>query len=559
MPEQLPSSDNNQQESNLKTNKVEPFSKTPINSFTSAPLNNSNNQVIVRKNKKYGFMAVLIIVLLLIVIAVGAYLLVKNSKSSKIQNASVTKKDIPLFTYGGTSGEVPNYPIQILNNTLDGEIVSQEYEGLTGYKDQTKIVPLLATSWSNPNETTWIFNIRHNVKFHTGRTMNANDVKFTLDYAVAHQNDDSGNSNFLETSTISKVNVINPYQISVITKSPDPVLLNRLFFVGIFDSHAKLGDPNAGTGPYLLKPGTTPTASTIDLVATNNYWQGHIYTKEIKFTEYTDIDQMVKDTVSGKLSYSGDFTINQLKKIKNYRPIFIPTQGSSFIAFNTNKTGSPLQSITARQAATFALNKQAILNASGLQGKIVNQLVPIQIPGHNPAIQDSVFDPAKAKQLLSTVKNANAPLTYAYPAGDDPQVLEAIKELNAVGFNIKPLLINDFGAFVVDTANGKYDLFTLSYNSNTVDGLDIISQVLQGNKNYDSSHIDSIISIAGSTLDPSTRLSEMQKADTIIDTEKPLIPLYDVNSAYVLTNKSYSLINPDIPANGPYIWKIYQQ
>jgi peptide/nickel transport system substrate-binding protein len=434
------------------------------------------------------------------------------------------------------------------------------FEGLVGYKDQTKVVPLLATSWSTPDDNTWVFNLRHNVKFNTGRTMTAADVKYSLDYAVANQNANNGYSAFyFVANKIKQVTVDNAYQVTITTTSPDAVLLNQLGLIGIVDSKAKLGDFNAGTGPYVVKPGTTPTASTIDLVAANNYWGGHIYTREVKINLYTDPNKLITDMANGKIDLAGPLTDSQLGKLKSYNTINVGYQGVQYMTLNLNRLGSPFQTLAARQAVAYALNIPAILKASGYQGQQASQIVPLILPGHNPTIQNTPYNPSKAKQLLATVVNANSPITFAYPAGLGSEGSEITNELNAVGFNVKSTQVADFGTFITDANAGQFDLFTAGDTSATVDGLDILTDLLANNKNYDNPQIDSLLTAAGDTLNVSDRINDMQEIATIVANVKPDIPLYIQNQVFALT-KPY-VITPSLPdlESSAYFWQVYQK
>lgn len=488
-------------------------------------------------------------------IAVAAFLTKNNTKTS-----ANTKKDIPLLTVGFLEGGgVPKYPINYSFSNDTVFIALQLFEGLVGYQNQTKIVPLLATSWYNTNSDTWVFNLRHGVKFHDGNTMTAQDVKYTLDYAVANQNQDGGDSTYFEVSDIKQVKVTGPYQVTITTNTPDAVLLNQLSLIGIVDSKAKLGSYDAGTGPYMVKPGTTPSVSSIDLVAYNNYWGGHVYTREVDITLEDNPNQLAKQVAEGKFDVAGEFDNAQLSMVKHYTPIDIADQGLNYIGVNTERSGSPLQSLAARQAIAYALNIPAILKAGGLQGQQASQLVPLILPGHNPAIHNTPYDPAKAKQLLSTVSDANSPITFAYPNGDGPQTEEMAKELDAVGFNIKLEDVNNFNDFINDSAAGQYDLFTLSDTSATVDGLDLLTDILEDNSDYNNSQINNLLSATGSTLNSATRISDMQQVATIVYDQKPIIPLYTETRVYTLT-KPY-IMKADLPSlyTSTYFWKVYQK
>src|SRR5215470_12394037 len=61
--------------------------------------------------------------------------------------------------------------------------MSNMYETLTRYNPVTqKVDPLLATSWSHSSDgLTWTFQLRHGVRFHTGRLMTAAAAKAAIE------------------------------------------------------------------------------------------------------------------------------------------------------------------------------------------------------------------------------------------------------------------------------------------------------------------------------------------------------------------------------------------
>jgi peptide/nickel transport system substrate-binding protein len=502
----------------------------------------------------------IILILVLIVAATSGYLLATHKKSSSTQTSSATTKhDVSLLRYGVDNfGNVPDYPINTIGSAFSVEINAQLFEGLVGYQNLSKVVPLLATSWYNPDSSTWVFNLRHNIKFHSGRTMTAADVKYTFDYAIAHQNDDNGTSVLGLASTFQDVTVVNPYQVKIVTKGPDPILLSKLSALGILDSKAKLGDYTAGTGPYTPKPGTTPTDTAIDLVASNNYWGGHIYTREVDVSTYSDPTKQFNDTKSGKLGLAGEFNTDQIAQLKPTRQLSVTDDGTDFIGFNTNDKSSPVSNKAAREAVADALNIPAILKAAKFNGFQASQLVPLQLSGYNPAISPTKYDPAKAKQLLSTVPNGTQPITFTYLHTNVTGSQEIIKELEAVGFNIKPQPIDSLDTLANNAISGKYDMFSYGYTSSFQDGEDILSGLLQNNQAYSNPQIDDLLSKAGNTLDQKARIQDMQKVATIVNQDMPYVPLYIVNRQYAI-EKPY-VIKSDMPGmvTGVYFWKVYQ-
>jgi peptide/nickel transport system substrate-binding protein len=500
-----------------------------------------------------------IVVLLLLILAVAAAVMVYSKHQNK--QTVVTKKDIPYLTYGSdeTANLTQLYPTEQADTDTTTQVNTQLFEGLVRYHQGTRLVPLLATNWYNPNDTTWVFNLRHGVKFHSGRTMTAADVKYSLDYAIAHQDDNSGATLLSLASTLKQVDIVNPYRVKITTNGPDPVLLNRLAYLYVMDSKAKIGDPDAGTGPYIVKPGSKPKADSLDLAAASGYWGGHIYTRAVHI-QIMGNDKLAAATNKGQFDIAGDFTKQQLTKIKHYTPITIQGLGITFLGINTVKTTSPLHTLAARQAAAYALNIPAILKAGGLSDTPTNQLIPPAIPGFDPSIRNTPYNPAKARELLATVPNVATPLTLSYPAGDDAQVKEIAAELNAVGFNVKTVSIANLDDLVNMGLSGQTDIFYLGDSSATLDGLslfnDIVIAAMPGA--YENATVAKLADQAGTTLNPTARIALLQKISQQVASDIPDIPLF-IDTRTVALTKPYH-VQTDIPSieAGVYFWQIYQ-
>ena len=98
-------------------------------------------------------------------------------------------------------------------------------------------MPGLAESWKRLNPTTWQFALRKGVKFHNGDDFNADSVKFTLDRATNPETKATISS---ELSTIAATEIVDPFTVNVITKTPDfllPVRLGELYGLMLSPKH----------------------------------------------------------------------------------------------------------------------------------------------------------------------------------------------------------------------------------------------------------------------------------------------------------------------------------
>src|SRR3954463_8565762 len=67
-----------------------------------------------------------------------------------------------------------------------GRVLKSMYEGFTEVQPDGSVKHMLAESWEPLNEKPGFrFHLRKNVKFHSGRTFTARDVKYTLETLLA--------------------------------------------------------------------------------------------------------------------------------------------------------------------------------------------------------------------------------------------------------------------------------------------------------------------------------------------------------------------------------------
>ncbi len=361
-----------------------------------APLNPISQSPQPKKSRKLGW---ILLIIVLLAAAIGGYLFYKHTHKTKIVTQTATKHDIALIKIGLGDGPVNSfYPADA--NTSGVTITNgQIFEGLVGWQNGTKVVPMLATSWTNPDDSSWVFTLRTNVKFHTGRTMTANDVKYSLEKLkdLAY----GGGSGLGDT--IKSVTVISPDKVKITTNGPDPILLNRLTFLYIVDSQSKLkDDSNNGTGPYVVKTGTDPVKDKVtDLVAFDNYWGGHIYTKELKISTLTDASGAITKLQSHQLDIFEQFTSLTEVKTLNADGINTIKEESStvdMVVLNTLKKGSPLSNLKFRQAINIGIDRSAILKASDIEGTPLGQFVVKEIPGYDSSISVPEYNVIKAKK-----------------------------------------------------------------------------------------------------------------------------------------------------------------
>jgi peptide/nickel transport system substrate-binding protein len=405
----------------------------------------------------------------------------------------------------------------------------QIFEGLTKFEDGTTIVPDLAVSWTNPNSSTWVFKLRPNVMFHTGRTMTASDVKASIE---AVQSSAWGQE---FASTIKSIEVINPLTVEIDTNGPDPLMLNELTRLYVFDTTSgKTDDAINGTGPYNLAS-TTP--NDIKLTAFNNYWGGHVYTKEVDFIGYQSGSDIPTSLLTSKklqvISVPLDPAFAATLKSDGYVISVSPTYAVGQLVFDTRAAGTPLANPAVRRALAEAVNKPEIISVSGNTGSPpANQIVAQGIPGYDPSIPTVAFSVSKAKTALAAAGYPNGfSFTFAYYAETTTTALatEFQKEMAAIGVTVVLEPTTDENGYANTVENGGADMYYDVLSSDYVDGSDILSFFVDS-PYYSNPAMDALNTQASKTLDATKRVQLLQQMNALVSSDQANIPLFQRQS-----------------------------
>ena len=123
------------------------------------------------------------------------------------------------------------------------QIILDVFEGLVAYGDKNTIEPRLAESYSSPdNGKTWIFKLRHGVKFQNGRELTAADFSWSLDRNCSKELGSPTARNYLsdivgvedrlsgKTEHIAGVTVVDPYTLKIELDQSRPYFIGKMTY-----------------------------------------------------------------------------------------------------------------------------------------------------------------------------------------------------------------------------------------------------------------------------------------------------------------------------------------
>ncbi len=289
------------------------------------------------------------------------------------------------------------------------EIAGFIFSSLVKYDENgIEIIGDLAKDFYFEDNTTLIFNLKKNVKWHDGEAFTAKDVAFTFKII----NDDSVVSPYTSTFRMVKsVEVLNDYQLKVIYKEPYFKALET-WMMGILPSHLLKDEKNImsaafntkpiGTGPYYLT--RLEHSKGIELSAYEHYFEGKAKIEKLSFHVISDPMTRFLMLKSGELDL-GSLEAMQLERqvdksfFDNFQSIEQISHSYTYLGFNLRL--EKFKDARVRQALSLAIDRQELVDILFLKhGQVCHG--PF-LPGgasFNADIKSPNQDTLKAKALL---------------------------------------------------------------------------------------------------------------------------------------------------------------
>ncbi|WP_298921935.1 ABC transporter substrate-binding protein [uncultured Roseobacter sp.] len=410
-------------------------------------------------------------------------------------------------------------PTSAAAGAIDSVLYTNVFEGLTRFMADGSIVPGLAKSWEISDDgLTYTFTLQEGVTFHDGTTMDAEDVKFSLDRILA---EDSANAQKALYSAIAKVDVIDALTVKItLSEQNGNMLFNLAWGDAVIvapESIENIKQMPIGTGAFKFVEWVQ--SDRIELVRNPDYWGTPASLEAATFKFISDPTAAFAAVMAEDVDYFYAFpapeNLPQFEADPRFQVLVGSTEGETILS--TNNKLPPFDNLLVRQAVAHAIDRQAIIDGAmfGYGTPIGTHFAP-----HNPAYKDltgqSAFDPEKSKALLAEAGLADGfettlylpPPSYARRGGE---IIAA--QLAEVGITAK---INnvEWAQWLESVFRGKD--FGLTIVSHT-EPMDI---GIYANPDYyfqyDNPDFQALITKLNSTTDPDVRGQLMGEAQQII-------------------------------------------
>lgn len=460
------------------------------------------------------------------------------------------------------------------SDTLSGGIQRLMMDGLFGFDDEMKIIPMLATGYeANDDATEFTIKLREGIKFSDGTAWNAEAAKANFD---RWGDKELGlKRTTLLCNVLKETQVVDEYTVKVILENPFGAFIPTLAHPAcvcvspqvIAKGNEEAAKAPVGTGQYTFVEWVAGEHATIAL---NKEWWGYDADicggtalvdadagfKSITFKPVSENATRVAMVQSGDAQLIWPVPSESIELLRGDSNIAVGQMDSIVVRYlMMNNQKAPFNDVRVRQAINYAINKDAYCAVvkNGIAVPATSIIGPaVQYYKENTPYE---YNPEKAKELLAEAgypDGFKTSVLCASTTGNLKQCEFLQQQLAQVGIE---LTINALESAVVNQkvqdvdvsgAEAEVEMYVIGWSPSTGDAdwgmrplLAIESEPPMSYNicYYENEEVDKLLHDALSTADESKRAEAYAKAQDIIWEESPLVCLSTDQETWATTVK----------------------
>jgi peptide/nickel transport system substrate-binding protein len=445
------------------------------------------------------------------------------------------------------------------------------YSGLTRFNAKMEVEGDLATSWEIPNPTTYVFRLRKGVKFHNGREMTAEDVRYSIDRIRDPKNGSPVRDTYAD---VERIDVVDRHTIRLTLGRPNAALLSGITGRASYvvpkeevEKHGSLQKVMVGTGPFKLAEHVPGDFARF--VRNEHYYEAGLpyldgFTVKIIKDESSRLAALRRGTVD--LTWIKAIEIEELaRREKGLSWSETPEARHLYIWLNTKE--APFNNVKLRQAVAASLNRQEIIDTVLLgRGKLTTGLPPATVPyalseAETAGLPFYKQDYALVKRLLAEAGHPNGFEFTFKTSPHSPDYVPAAqviqRQLAKAGITMK-IEQMEWGALLKtfrEKANFQAIAFARIWYADP-EGYVFDTTHSKGSINaggYASAEVDRLLNEQRATVDAPKRVALWQDLQRIYAQEVPIIWPYAMRTRYNVWRPTLKGFEPMANASRVYL------
>lgn len=447
----------------------------------------------------------------------------------------------------------------------EGTVLANVCDRLFQIQPDLSVKPYLATKVDQPSPTTYVIHLRQGVKFHSGASMTAQDVVWSM---KRHAKPSSSVSDAYEN--VKSVKKSGKYSITVELKKPNALFTSLMAGDAgiIYDEHfvkaagKDFGTPSvsdACSGPY--KVAQWNAGSSLVLEQDHTYWNdefthGPATVKLIWRDKAAKVNALKTGEADGAYLFSPAL-VSAIKDQPNLDVYY----GPNSMVYSATPTGSgALSDPQLRTALSLAINRQGIALAA-----FKDLAQPWKVPvgpgawGADPDLfrkdyqqidvapaSPSSADLDRAKKLVQKAGAPDRPLVVVTDGSDYRNIManEIVQAAQKIGLEAKVKTMSPAAhdnLYVDEAERDKVDIVIVGWGLGYISPLQLFDDFLPGSYNnwigFSNAKYSGLVKKALATSDPSARARLTVKARNIFLDKMLRIPLIAPPNTLVMNDK----------------------
>jgi len=424
------------------------------------------------------------------------------------------------------------------------------FNSLVRKNENSEIVPDLASRWEMPDPRTYVFHLRHDVRFHDGSPLTSRDVQYTF--------------RSLLDGTVHTIKAGHPYNLISSIEAPDPYTvvfkLQDVYapflwnlavgIIGIIPegSGKDFSRHLIGSGPFKLIRYIQD--QEIVLERNDSYFGKRAGVSTLRFRILPEQVVVALELRKGTLDIALNVLAPDMVEVLKYDPELevaqAPGTNYQYIAFNLSDP--VFRDGRVRQAIAYGIDRAQIIRYLWRgQARAAVGLLPPNNWAYNGDVRTYGYDPQRAKALLGEAGYEN--LTFTYRLNNDNDTARQMasifqQQLREIGVTMV-IQGNEFATFFADVIKGNFQVYSLRWLGANNDP-DIFNYVFHSKSippaganrgHYSNPRVDELIESARREIDIEKRKRAYHEIQRVVAEELPYVGLFYLDNVCVYSKR----------------------
>lgn len=391
----------------------------------------------------------------------------------------------------------------------------------------------LAESYEAVSDTEWVFTLKQGVTFHDGSTLDAQDVKASMEYAKTYPTTKD------YTSFWTDIQVVDDTHVKITTDGPYAMVLNDMASIDILpseliDEGTDFSENPVGTGPYCFVEWNR--GDNITFEKNPNFFDTE-HQPSIETITWRIIPEGSSRTIAlqaGEVDFIMEVEATDITRLKEDEAVTVQeNEGTRMNFMAMNSEAGPFENPWFRKAVSAAVDRDAVITVScDGQGIVALGQTSPAFPGYSEENSQD-YDVKKAKEYLekSGIDPEDATFTCLACTDANRRAAEVIQanlmeigiqmEIETLDYatHLNAIMSGDYEAAIQGyTASNMYAYNVGLYHSSAIDAANLAR--------IDDQKVDSLIEKAKTQLDSVQREATFTELSEYLNDWTPFVPLY---------------------------------